>query len=333
MQRFAPLVFIFALALTFSSIQAEETITLYSGRTKSLVDPIIERFTKETGIKVVVKAGTTSAQIAQLLKDEGERSPADVIWVQDAGTLEALAKAKLFAELPDADYKNIADNFKTADHTWIATSGRARVLAYSPERLKKEDLPASVFDLTNAKWKGKIGWSPANASFQAFITAMRASYGEEKTTAWLKGIMANEPKSFPNNRLILEEIASGGIDVGLPNHYYLLGFKKAKPNFPVAQTFFKDGDIGNLLFPAAAAVLKSSKNPQAAQQFVEYLLKDGSQEFFSSEVNEFPVTKTAKITNPLLDTKPLETATPKIKLDALQDLPGTVKLLKELGLL
>lgn len=316
-----------------TAAQAEETITLYSGRSKALVEPLIAQFTKDTGIKVSVKYGTNSAQIAQQLKEEGERSPADVIWVQDAGTLESLTKAKLFATLPDELYKNIGDNFKTADRSWIATSGRARVLAYSPLRVKKADLPQSVFDLTDPKWKGKIGWAPANASFQTFVTAMRAQHGDEKTTAWLKGILANEPKKFPSNVPIVEAIGAGEIDIGLPNHYYLLGMKKKNPDLPVAQTFFKDGDIGNLLFPAAAATLKSSKNEQNALKFIEYILNDRSQEFFTTEVNEFPVSKTVKPSNPLLDTKSLEQAHPKVNLENLQDIPGTLKLLRELNIL
>lgn len=311
---------------------AAPSIVLYSGRSKSLVDPIIERFTKETGIEVRVKYGNTP-QLVQALEAEGRRSPADVFWAQDAGGMESLAKAGMFAPLPKSLFAHVADNFKTSDLSWIATSGRARVLAYSPIRVKAEELPKSIFDLTDPKWKGRIGWAPGNASFQAFVTAMRAEFGEEKTTAWLKGMIANEPRVYPKNTPIVSALAAGDIDLGLPNHYYLLGMKKEKPDLPVAQTFFKDGDIGNLVFVSGAAILKTSSNQANAQKFVAFMLKDSSQTFFTSEVNEYPVTNTVKPASTLMNLSDLHKAAPKVKLEQLQDLPGTLKLLKELGLL
>lgn len=311
---------------------AAESITLYSGRSKSLVDPIIEKFTKDTGIEVQVKYGSTP-QLALALQQEGRRSPADVFWAQDAGGLEALAKEKLFSPLPKSVFENVATNFQTADHSWVATSGRARVLAYSPSRVKEADLPSSIFELTDAKWKGKIGWAPGNASFQAFVTAMRSEFGEEKTIAWLKGMIANQPKVYPKNTPIISALAAGEIDLGLPNHYYLLGMKKEKPDLPVAQTFFKDGDIGNLVFVSGAAVLASSKKQEQAQKFIAYLLKQSSQEFFTAEVNEYPVTTDVKPASNLMNLQSLHKAAPAVKLEQLQDVAGTVKLLKELGLL
>jgi len=313
-------------------LAAEDTLTLYSGRSKSLVDPIIERFSKETGIKVAVKYGNTS-QLSLALAQEGKRSPADVFWAQDAGALESLAKAKMFAELPKAFFEPVMENFKTADLTWVATSGRSRVLAYSTARVTKESLPKSVFDLTDAKWKGKIGWAPANASFQAFVTAMRSQHGEEKTLAWLKGMIANEPKSYPKNTPIVEALAAGEIDLGLPNHYYLLGMKKEKPDLPVGQTFFEKGDIGNLVFVAGAGVLASSSHPEAARKFVQYLLSEPAQQFFTTEVNEYPVVESIKPGSQLLDMAALKAAAPKVKLEDLADMAGTLKMLKGLGLI
>ncbi len=311
---------------------AADSITLYSGRSKSLVDPIIEKFTKDTGIEVQVKYGSTP-QLALALHQEGRRSPADVFWAQDAGGLETLAKGRFFAQLPKSVFDGVAPNFQTADHSWVATSGRARVLAYSPGRVKEAELPVSIFELTDAKWKGRIGWAPGNASFQAFVTAMRSEFGEEKTIAWLKGMIANQPRVYPQNSPIISALAAGEIDLGLPNHYYLLGMKKEKPGLPVAQTFFKDGDIGNLVFVSGAAVLASSRKQEQAQKFIAYLLKRSSQEFFTAEVNEYPVTTDVKPASNLMNLQALHKAAPSVKLEQLQDVAGTVKLLKELGLL
>lgn len=323
-----------ALLASFAGVaQAQDqSLVLYSGRSKSLVEPLVERFQKETGIKVQVRyAGTT--QLALTIIQEGSRSPADVFWAQDTGALELLHEKGLFAALPASITDKQLPEFRSPDNSWVATSARGRTLAFSSVRLKKDQLPASVFDLTDPKWKGKIGWSPANASFQAFVTGMRAEVGEEKTREWLKGIIANEPKAYPRNGPILDGIASGEIDLGLINHYYLLKTKSQKADFPVDQaTFASKGDIGNLLFVAGAGVLKSSKNQDTAQKFVDYLLSESSQRFFTTEVYEYPVLTGFEAGSSTMDVTHAREAAPKVPYSNLKDLDGTLKLLKELGL-
>lgn len=308
---------------------APETLTVYSGRSKSLVEPLVKKFEKETGVKVQVRyAGTT--QLALALIQEGRRSPADVFWAQDTGALELLSDKKLFTQLSDELVARTLPEFRSSDQAWVATSARARTLAYAPTRVSKEQLPSSVFELTDPKWKGRIGWAPANASFQAFVTAMRSQIGEEKTREWLVGVRANQPKAYPKNTPILDALAAGEIDLGLLNHYYLLKFKAQKSDFPVEQTTFaKKGDLGNLMFVAGAAVLKSSKKQALAQQFLRYLLSESAQTFFTKEVYEYPVVEGTGE----LDVTPAKEAAPKVPYSQLSDLDGTLKMLRELGLL
>ena len=92
----------------------------------------------------------------------------------------------MFEKLPASILTKVPSDFRDADGFWVATSGRARVLAYSPERVKMAELPESVFELTQPMWKGRVGWAPTNASFQAFVTALRVQVGEEKTEEWLQ---------------------------------------------------------------------------------------------------------------------------------------------------
>lgn len=324
------IVFLFQLTcLTGMATAADDTLMVYAGRSKSLVEPLIERFTKETGIKVQVRyAGTT--QLALALIQEGGRSPADVFWAQDTGALELLTEKGLFIKLPD-DLTTIAlATFRSANQTWVATSARGRTLAYAPSRVSKEQLPASVFELTDPKWKGRIGWAPANASFQAFVTGMRTKYGEDKTRAWLTGVRDNQPKAYPRNSPIIDALAAGEVDLGLLNHYYLLKTKAAKKDYPVEQTTFaQKGDMGNLLFVAGAGVLKSSKNQAVAQRFLRFLLSESSQTFFTTDVFEYPVIEGVET----LDVAPAREAAPELPYADLSDLDGTLKMLRELGLL
>ena len=320
------------LMFTLTGMVHAETLTLYSGRSKSLVDPIIQQFEKETGIEVKVSYANTT-QLANKLKTEGKKSPASLFWAQDAGALGAVGKDGLFAKLPESVLAKVPKTFRHANGMWVATSGRARVLAYSPGRVKMEELPESVFDLTQPMWKGKVGWAPLNASFQAFVTAMRAQIGEERTEKWLRDMKANGAKAYPKNTPIIEALAAGEIDLGLPNHYYLFRFKKGNSKYPVEQTFFKANDPGNLVNVAGIGLLKSSDNQETALKFIEYLLSAKAQQYFVSEVFEYPVTDNVIPNANLLPLENLLKLVPTFDLNEMDDVEGTIKLLRRVGII
>ena len=311
--------------------QAAE-LTLYSGRGEAFVKPIIEQFQRDTDIKVNVRYGDT-AQLAVLLQEEGQRSPADLFWGQDAGAMGALANAGLLATLAQEIYVGLPEIYTSATGQWVATSGRARVVAYSTTRVKPEELPQSVFDLTRPEYRGRVAIPPTNGSFQAFVTAMRVLHGEQRTLEWLEGIKANAPKNFRNNTTAVAGIADGEADFALVNNYYLPRFIATDKDYPVAQAFFADGDVGNLVNVAGIAVLKSSKRLDAATQFVRFLISPAAQQYFTTVGNEYAVTPNV-ISNPdLTDTRVVLQVAPKLNLDELADLKGTLDLLRQAGLL
>lgn len=320
------------LLLTLVGTTHAETLILYAGRSKSLVDPIIQQFEKETGIEVKVSYANTP-QLVSKLRIEGAKSPASLFWAQDAGALGAVTKKELFTKLPESILAKVPTTFRHANGFWIATSGRARVLAYSPERVKMEQLPKSIFDLTQPMWRGKVGWAPLNASFQAFVTAMRGQVGEERTEKWLRDMKTNGTKTYPKNTPIIEALAAGEIDLGLPNHYYLFRFKKRDSKYPVAQTFFKANDPGNLVNVAGIGLLKSSDNKKTALKFIEYLLSAKAQQYFVSEVFEYPVTDGVIPNANLLPLEELLKLVPKFNLNEMDDIEGTIKLLRRVGIM
>lgn len=309
-----------------------ETLIVYSGRSKSLVEPIIKQFEQETGIQVKVSYANTT-QLAATLLTEGDKSPAALFWAQDAGALGAVSKEAMFEKLPESILAKVPSNFRDADGRWVATSGRARVLAYSPERVKMEELPQSIFDLTKPIWKDRVGWAPTNASFQAFVTALRRQAGEERTEEWLRGMKANGTKKYAKNTPIIEALAAGEIDLGLPNHYYLLRFKKGDSNYPVAQTFFKVDDPGNLVNIAGIGILKSSDNKNTALKFVEFLLSAKAQQYFTSDVFEYPVIDGVIPNANLLPLSELLELAPTFDLNQMDDLKGTRDLLGRVEIL
>jgi iron(III) transport system substrate-binding protein len=311
---------------------SNDDLVIYSGRSKALVEPLIEQFQNETGLRVGVRYGDT-AQLAVALTEEGDRTSADVFWAQDAGALGALQQANLFAPLSDSLLELVDARYRSQAGTWIATSGRARTLAYSPNRVDADSLPASIFDLTDERYRNRVGWAPTNASFQTDVTAMRLIEGDERTRAWLEGMKANGARSYPRNTAIVQAIADGEIDLGLPNHYYLLRFKADDPGFPVEQTFFQQGDPGNLLNVAGAGVLAPSRNSAAAERFIAFLLSEDAQRYFAEETFEYPVTDEVRTTVAMPGGDAAEAARPDIDLNALRDLEATLSMLREAGIL
>jgi len=324
---------VLALALLAAGCGGDEAaggpLTVYSGREEELVAPLFEKFTDATGVDVEVRYGD-SAELAATIAEEGDSSPADVFFAQDPGSLGAVDPQ--LEELPQATLDRVAARFRDAEGRWVGTSGRTRVLAYNTDRVQESDLPASVLELTRPEWKGRVGVAPTNASFQAFVTAMRLSLGDERTREWLEALRANGAKTYEKNLPIVEAVAAGEVDVGLVNHYYLALVKEEQPDAPVANHLFEAGDPGTLVSVAGAGVLASTDQRDDAEAFVEFLLSDDAQRFYvdQAEENEYPLV--AGI-DPPAGLVPLdEIQGPDVELTAFgAELESTVELLRETG--
>jgi iron(III) transport system substrate-binding protein len=306
--------------------------TLYSGRNENLVGPLVERYAEESGTTVDVRYGGTG-ELAATILEEGENTPASMFFAQDAGALGLLADEGRFDPLPEALLERVDPRFRDPEGRWVGVTGRARVLAYNTDALVEGDLPASVHDLPDPMWAGRIGWAPENASFQAFITAFRLLEGDDAARSWLEAMIANDTVNFADsNSAIVQAVGNGEIDAGLVNHYYVYVVgREAGGDFPVANHFFASGDPGSLINVAGAGLIAGSTAPDAALAFLEYLLSDQGQEYFATETFEYPLV--AGIAAPE-DLVPLaEIGSPEIDLGALADLRGTLDLLAEVGLL
>ncbi|MEO3386437.1 iron ABC transporter substrate-binding protein [Mesorhizobium sp. CAU 1741] len=318
------------LGMSVQGAALANEVTIYSGRGEALIGPVIAQFEADTGIKANVRyAGT--AELATLLQEEGDQSPADVFWAQDGGALGAIAP--LFADLPAEVNEGVAAPFRNVNNKWAPTSGRSRVLVYSKERVEEADLPASIDDLTDEKYKGRVAWAPTNGSFQAFVTAYRVVHGEEAAKAWLEGMISNETKVYRNNGTQIEGIANGEVDFGLVNNYYLGRYVANDAEFPVDQTHFEAGDIGNLLNVAGAGIVASSDNQENARKFIDYLLSTTSQQYITLEGNEYPVVPGIILNSTLEPFDTLVEISPEVDIDQISDLEGTLALLRDVGLL
>jgi len=305
------------------------TLTIYSGRNENLVGPLLEMYNEQSDTTIEVRYGGT-AEMASAILEEGGNSPADIFYGQDAGALGVLAQTGRCVELPDGVLEQVDARFISPDKRWVGISGRARTLVYNTDELSAEDLPTSVLGLTDPKWESRVGWAPTNSSFQAFITAMRTTLGEEKTRAWLEGMLANDVQVYPKNTPIVQATGNGEISVGLVNHYYLYRFLTEDPDFPATNYHFPDGDVGSMINVAGVCLLDTADEPETALELINYLLSQAGQQYFADTTNEYPLAALDIEINSQL--QPLsEIDTPSFDLGQLLDLQGTVQMLTEVG--
>ena len=304
-------------------------LVIYSGRSESLVNPIIQQFKGATGIDVQVKYASTG-QLAATLLEEGHNSPADVFYAQDPGGLAAVSG--MMATLP-ADLIELTPEWarSSAGH-WVGITGRARVVVYGTDILSEADLPDDLWGFTQPEWKGRVGWAPTNGSFQAMVTALRVGWGEERTEEWLRAMLDNDVRDYPKNTPQVAAAASGEIDVGLVNHYYLYRFLAEEgAEFPARNAHLRAGGPGSIVLVSGAGILNTADNPEHAEQFIRFLLSQVGQQYFAGSTFEYPLV--ADVRPSVLLTPLADIAQPDITLADLSDLAGTQALLQKVGAL
>lgn len=331
--RFWGIIALFLTAVFLSACGGSDgdagSLTVYSGRSEALVGPLIDRFKEDTGIDVSVKyAGTP--QLAATLLEEGDNTSADVFFAQDPGGLGAVAG--MLSPLEEDVLAQVPQWAVSSDGVWVGVSGRARTVVYNTDTLAPDDLPGNLEGFTDPKWKGRLGWAPTNASFQTMVTAMRSIWGDQRTVQWLENIQANDPKVYPKNTPIVSAAASGEIDVGLVNHYYLHRFLAEQGDSFSARNYHPPaGGPGAIVMVSGVGILEESNNKDNAQQFIDYLLSDISQKYFVEETYEYPLASGIPVAEGV---SPLsEINNPDLSSSALSDLEGTQALLREAGII
>ncbi len=309
----------------------EEALVVYSGRSEDLVAPLLEQFTEETGIELSVRYGNTAAMTAQLL-EEGDQSPADFFLSQDAGALGALGNAGCLAALPEESLSLVEDIYRADEDNWVALTGRARVIAINPELVPEEDQPTSIDDVLDERWSGQVGIAPTNASFQAFITAIRVLDGEDAAREFLDGLVANDVQTYEGNGDVLAAVDSGEISMGLINHYYLyeLAAEVGAENVVAENLFLEDGGAGSLVNISGAGVVSGTDRGEDAQALLDFMLSESAQNYFADTTYEYPMVDgvASPAGLPTLD----QLDAPDLDLSDLDSLGATLELINEVGL-
>lgn len=306
----------------------EDTLVVYSGRNEEFVGPILTDLEKAVDTKVEVRYGNTAELAAQLL-EEGDRTEADLFFGQDAGALGALAKAGLLAELPEATTDRVLPAYADAERRWVATSARARVLAYNLDRAPEVARFTAMEQILDPRYQGKIGVAPTNASFQAYVTALRVGEGEAAARDFLTRLKASA-KTYEGNSQVLAAVNAGEVSIGLVNHYYLYQLIKEEGADRVRASnryLNNPDDPGSLVNVAGVGVLEGTDNREAAVRAVDFLLSTQAQEYMVGHNAEYPVVD--GVDGPPDAPEIGQIRGYRVDLNAIDDLEGTLTLISQ----
>ncbi|WOC28724.1 extracellular solute-binding protein [Pseudoalteromonas sp. N1230-9] len=303
----------------------EGDLTLYLGRGEGgLYENVLQSIQKKNPkLNLSIRRGPTAA-LANMIVAEAKAGVkrADLFWAVDSGAIGLVTDAGLAKPLPSDLETQLQPQFRYPG--WAPVTGRIRTLPYNTKRLSKDQIPDSIMAIADSDLS--IGWAPAYASFQSFVTAMRILEGEDKTAKWLKKVQKRS-KTYAGELGVVMAVERGEVDIGFANHYYTLRLKSGKPdaNLDLA---FTNQDAGCLV--NASGVLSLTDNPNA-MNFMRYLLSEEVQSYLAREAYEIPLIQ--GIEQPAGLPALMDVSPPKIDLTQLADLRPTLDLMRSSGVL
>ncbi|MBC3366482.1 extracellular solute-binding protein [Pseudomonas sp. SWRI154] len=277
------------LAMPLTEAANKVELTLYNGQHKEVGDELAKAFEAKTGIHVNVRKGSSN-QLASQVVEEGERSPADVIYTEESPPLNKLGEQGLLAKIDDATLNVLPKDYVARDGAWMGVTARVRVVAYNPKLIDEKDLPKTVLDFAQPQWQGKVGFVPTSGAFQEQAVAIIKLHGKEAAEEWLTGLRAFG-KVYSNNMVALKAVENGEVATVLVNNYYWFALRREKGQLDSKLHYFTGGDAGGLVTVSSAAALKSSKHPKEAQQLLAYMASEEGQRVITQTSAEYPLHK------------------------------------------
>ena len=277
------------LATPLTQAADKVELTLYNGQHKEVGDELAKAFEAKTGIHVNVRKGSSN-QLASQVVEEGDRSPADVIYTEESPPLNKLGEQGLLAKIDDATLNVLPKDYVANNGTWMGVTARVRVVAYNPKLVDEKDLPKTVLDFAQPQWQGKVGFVPTSGAFQEQAVAIIKLHGKEAAEEWLTGLRAFG-MVYSNNMVALKAVENGEVATVLVNNYYWFALQREKGQLDSKLHYFTGGDAGGLVTVSSAAALKSSKHPKEAQQLLAYMASEEGQRVITQTSAEYPLHK------------------------------------------
>ena len=285
-----------SLFIIFSCAKDSSELTVYTSRQPQLIEPIVEQFTNETGIKVNLLSGNAQ-ELMERIDIEGEDSPADIFMTVDAGVLWQAAERDILAKI-DSEIlnENIPAHLRDSKNEWFGLSKRARTIVFSSDQFKDNDF-STYEDLADPKWKGKLCLRTSKKVYnRSLIASMIDVYGFDKSKEVVSGWVSNlATEVFSNDTNALKAVSSGQCGVTIVNTYYLARLLDDPEYNNLSLFWANQSDRGVHVNISGAGVIKTSKNKKNAVLFLEYLSSNKAQDFYASANKEYPVLIGAKI--------------------------------------
>jgi len=283
-------------AIASTAAYAAGEVNLYSSRQPFLMKPLLDAFTRESGIKVnmvYLKKG-----MLERLKSEGRNSLADLILVSDIGNLHNHDKAGLLQGISSAKLSaNIPSHLRHPEGNWFGLTTRARIIYASRKRVKPGEV-TSYEDLAKPHMKGRVcirsGKHVYNVSLLASIIVAKGEVAAREWAAGLKANLARKPQG--NDRAQVKAVYEGECDVAVGNTYYM-GKMVTNQKKPVQKKwaasvnviFPNQGDRGAHVNVSGAGVTAHAKNKANAVKLIEFLSDDAAQKIYAEKNFEYPV--------------------------------------------
>jgi iron(III) transport system substrate-binding protein len=267
-----------------------DTITLYNGQHPQLTQAIVSAFEKQTGIHVQVRTDDGIVLADQILQ-EGAHSPADVYLTENSPELMLLTQRHLLAKLPASITSQIPAQYDSPTGNWAGISVRVSALAYNPSLISSGKLPASILDLAQPQWKGKVAIAPTDSDFVPLVGAVIATYGQQAALNWLRGLKTNATQ-YADIESVVAAVNKGQDAVGIINQYYWyrLRTELGTGNTHSKVYYFPGHNIGGLENISGVAVLASSAHKTAAERFVSFLVSAQAEKILAAgDTYEYPV--------------------------------------------
>ncbi|MCB1757495.1 MAG: Fe(3+) ABC transporter substrate-binding protein [Gammaproteobacteria bacterium] len=296
-----------AIVFTMQPLFASDEVNLYSARIEDLIKPLLDQFTDSTGIKVNMVTGGAS-ELIKRLEAEGQNTPADLLLTTDAGRLHLAKTQGLLQPVDSASVGDLVpEHLRDLDGQWVGLSQRARVIVYSLERVKPEQL-TTYEDLADPKWQGKICVrSSDNIYNQSLLASMIAHHGPEQAEQWARGVVANmgrPPKG--NDRAQVTAVATGECDLAIVNNYYVANMIQSSKEderdaaSKIGVFYPNQQDRGAHMNVSGIGVTKYSKNHDNANKLIRFLLSDQAQQWYATRNNEYPVRENIGVSETIL---------------------------------
>lgn len=311
------------------SERGDGRVTVYSGRVAGLMAHVVSSFEEETGVHVTIHYGKPAELEAAIRKNPNR---ADVFVSSDASPLADLNQDSLLAKLPSPVVSKVASRYRGEGDRWVGVTAWTQALTYNTQELRHDEVPTKLTELADPKWRGKVALNPSSRAFQAAITAMRASQGEQRTQEFLAALASNQARVFHSSAQIIKAVHDGEVSLGLVNHEDWYQQRNYHPTWTdnVKPCMFARGDLGQVMNTSAVGVLNHARGDADTRHFVAFLLAREPQQHFTNRTFEYPL---AADTDPAAGLPRFSSLSPPpFALDSLADRASTERLIAQAGL-